>query len=157
MASSLDILRPAPSPPTIRSPLDSTAHDLEQRCIRIAQIVDTRDWNDPNLSRWLVSDFTAIIDVSSTRGSSAIPMQGRDAFINYFHRHNKTRIVGVSNVTSEVDEEAGVASVWLLLDLSDPKERSPRENVTMFSWRRERGAWRCWQQRGMRGVSGYRI
>ena len=45
------------------------------------------------------------------------------------------------------------------LDVRVPKGKGclKRESVTILWWRRERGVWRCYQQTGMRGVSGYRI
>ena len=84
-------------------------------------------------------------------------VQSRDAFVNHYRTHTRTRLLDVSNATSDIDEDAGLAKVMLLLRIADSPSRIPQEAVSIMWWKQDRGSWRCYQQTGMRGVSGYRM
>ncbi|KAF2163149.1 hypothetical protein M409DRAFT_26594 [Zasmidium cellare ATCC 36951] len=138
MVSSLEILRPTPSlrTPTHRpthSP-SKTAHDLETRSIAISRALLLSDPTHPVLKTNLTPDFTS-------------------------EEPNRSRTcvgIDVITVSANVDEERGRASVWVLFRESDLTSGGlSGENVSVLSWWRERGVWRCWRQTAVRGVSGF--
>lgn len=142
MASSLEILRPTPShrtpthrPSTTPSSSTRTAHDLETRSIAVSSALLLKDPTHPILKANLTADFTS----EETINRSRVPCG-----------------IEVITVSANVDEERGRASVWVLFRESDLRNGGlSGENVSVLSWWRERGVWRCWRQSAVRGVSGF--
>lgn len=140
MASSLEILRPSPShrtpnhrPSTTPS---TTTRDLETRSIAVSRALLLKDPSHPILKSNLTADFTS---EEQTNRRDRVPVG-----------------IEVITVSANVDEERGRASVWVLFRESDLRSRGlSGENVSVLSWWRERGVWRCWRQSAVRGVSGF--
>jgi hypothetical protein len=137
MTTSLDILRPSPSPAPKPSTSNTLAAELEARSLKLAHVLSrpkpTVGPPEPAVRTWLVPDFYSELE------------------------HADTQLTDITNVTTDVDEEAGEARVCLLLRV---KRRGggpamPTEAVTVWFWTREKGVWKCARQMGMRGVSGY--
>ncbi|KAF2209464.1 hypothetical protein CERZMDRAFT_100258 [Cercospora zeae-maydis SCOH1-5] len=152
MSTSLDILRPAPSPPTGRSPRESETRDLERRANQFAEIMTTKDFADPAVKQLLAPDFRCQIELPGGRISM---VNSRDAFVNHYSKYKTTLLESVSNVTAEIDENTGLAKVMLLLLLSDPPRAIFQEAVMVQWWKKDRDTWKCYQQNGMRGGSVY--
>ncbi|PIA97190.1 hypothetical protein CB0940_05552 [Cercospora beticola] len=152
MSTSLDILRPAPSPPTPRSSCESDTRDLERRANKFAEIMTTKNFADPALKQLVVPDFRCQIELA---GGRVGVVNSRDAFVNHYRKYKSTSLVNVSNLTAEIDEDTGLAKVMLLLHITDSPQTSPQEAVSVQWWKKDQGAWRCYQQTGMRGGSGY--
>lgn len=148
MTSSLDILRPSPSPPDATSSSRSATKDLETRSLKFAEIMGTRNYADPVFQQLVTADFKCQIELPD--GSIGM-VQSREAFVSHFRKNTRTRLLDVSNVTIDLDEDAGLAKVMLLLRLGDTPRPVPQEAVSILWWKLDRGSWRCYQQTGMRG------
>lgn len=148
MTSSLDILRPSPSPPDATSSSRSATKDLETRSLKFAEIMGSRNYADPVFHQLVTPDFKCQIELPD--GSIGM-VQSREAFVSHFRKNTRTRLLDVSNVTIDLDEDAGLAKVMLLLRLGDTPRPVPQEAVSILWWKLDRGSWRCYQQTGMRG------
>lgn len=140
MASSLEILRPTPShrAPSHRpsQSASTTARDLETRSVAVSRALLLRDPSHPILKANLTADFAS---EDQTNRRERVPFG-----------------IEVITVSANVDEERGRASVWVLFRESDLRSGGlSGENVSVLSWWRERGVWRCWRQSAVRGVSGF--
>ncbi|KAM3421139.1 hypothetical protein BST61_g1552 [Cercospora zeina] len=152
MSTSLDILRPAPSPTAAQSPCESQTRDLERRAYQFAEIMIAKNFTDPAVQQLLAPDFRCQIELPGGRISV---VSSREAFVSHYTKYKTTWLEGVSNVTTEIDEDTGLAKVILLLLLLDTPRANPQEAVLVQWWKKDRGTWRCYQQSGMRGGSGY--
>lgn len=154
MATSLDILRPSPSPPAAIKSVDPSGREVESRALKFANLLCSRNFTDPLMKQLLVSDFKCQVELPGGRVGM---VHSRSEFINHYTKHNGTRLLDVSNVTTEIDEKSGLGRVMLLLRIADSPRGIPQEAVSVLWWRRDKGAWRCYQQTGMRGVSGFQM
>lgn len=110
--------------------------------------MSTRNYADPLFQQLVTPDFKCQVELAD--GSLGM-VQSREAFVSHFRKHTRTRLLDVSNVTIDLDEDAGLAKVMLLLRLADSPRPLPQEAVSILWWKLDRDLWRCYQQTGMRG------
>ena len=58
------------------------------------------------------------------------------------------------NMSADVDEAHGRATVWMLLRITGHGENVQRESLTIGYWKRRKGQWVAYKQTGLRGVGG---
>lgn len=63
--------------------------------------------------------------------------------------------VAVKSISSDVDEETGIASVYMETEVSGAPPEIKTISVNEYRWRRDRGVWKCWLHTGMKGISEY--
>ena len=61
------------------------------------------------------------------------------------------------SVSSDVDDERGIANVYVLLRGEGKlDEVGVRDIMILLCWTRKDGAWRCIEKKAVKGVNGYR-
>ncbi|KAH9827520.1 hypothetical protein Tdes44962_MAKER02778 [Teratosphaeria destructans] len=143
----LDDIQAHPSP---------TTSDTLQRLSRsICHHINTRTYHAP-LTHLLTPSFHATYNALYTAPTRAAHLAHLDALFAVCP-HYRMHIV---NSSAAVDEDRGVATVWVLarvehIPFLESYEGIWRETVVVFSWRRRREGWRNWRQVTMRGASGF--
>jgi hypothetical protein len=150
--SSLDILKPKPWVPQQGSAKASPdAALLESLSRQLIECFCTQDWDNP-LLKLATPNFSAYIDHAEARVRS---FDEHVEFHKSLHLAHPEYVYEVDNVNADVDDEKGLASVWALLTVTGYPAPIRRESLTVLSWRRRKGKWRCYKQLGIRGVNWF--
>jgi hypothetical protein len=152
-SSSLSILAPKPWVPQL-DPSKSTSPDaalLENLSRQLINCFCTQDWNNP-LLQLATPNFSAYIDHAEARVRS---FDEHVEFHKALHAAHPEYVYEVDNVSADVDDGKGLASVWALLTVTGYPAQIRRESLTVLSWRRRKGKWRCYKQLGIRGVNWF--
>ncbi|CZT20498.1 uncharacterized protein RCC_06358 [Ramularia collo-cygni] len=150
MATSLEILRPSPSPVKELNPVGTLARDLEDRSSTLIKLIALQDWEHPDIERYL--DPASLANQSRKSSSRA-----RKACCD------RSTIAGIGpelkilSVSTEVEEDEGQASVWMLLSLPRDVHGLVREIITIMQWRIDAGRWKCYEQTAPQAGSGFGI
>jgi hypothetical protein len=151
-SSSLDILSPKPwVSRQDRAKVSPDAALLESLSRRLIECFCTQDWENPLLSL-ATPNFSAYIDHAEARVRS---FDEHVEFHKMLHLAHPEYVYEVDNVSADVDDEKGLASVWALLTVTGYPAHIRRESLTVLSWRRRKGKWRCYKQLGIRGVNWF--
>lgn len=137
MASSLEILRPSPSPTNETHSIGSLAKDLEDKSSTLIKLMSKRDWSHPDVQQYIDS-------------STWLPQQP-------FTVSGKAAEPEIISVSAEVREEEGRASVWMLIALPNDTHGLERESIAVMQWKLTGGSWKCYEQTASYGGSSFGI
>jgi hypothetical protein len=152
ISTSLSILAPKPwVPQQNRAQTSPDAALLESLSRQLINCFCTQDWDNP-LLKLATPNFSAYIDHAEARVRS---FDEHVEFHKSLHLAHPEYVYEVDNVSADVDDEKGLASVWALLTVTGYPAPIRRESLTVLSWRRRKGKWRCYKQLGIRGVNWF--
>ncbi|KAF2165269.1 hypothetical protein M409DRAFT_56136 [Zasmidium cellare ATCC 36951] len=148
--TSLDILSPPSTTPSLKPPKCPTALFLESLHHHIVSALNARDFENPLLTTHLSPNMAAYMEFTSSPYVTT-----REAFINRYRTlvaENVNYRFELAEVEASVDEAKGKALVWFKLRIWGHPEGVEREGVYVNMWKRIRGQWICERQNGVRGV-----
>ncbi|KAF2171022.1 hypothetical protein M409DRAFT_18995 [Zasmidium cellare ATCC 36951] len=140
-----------------------TALHLEQLTLGLYDAYDRRDFDKP-LRNFICPTFrnaprsptsTAPDQRMQKHRNATFSSTGYDAFVElmnleYFQTDFRMK---VTEVSADVDEDAGVARVWKVGRVIGLPEGQERESVTCLEWKRQaNGDWLCVMHFGLSGV-----
>ena len=132
--------------PFERSP---TAEYIEGLSARISQCIRDHNYDDP-VFKLFANKFEGYIEHTYIRH-----LCGKDEYVqaqkNFAAAHPDYRNECVS-MTTQLDDEEGTATVWMLLRIHGHPKDIIRESVTFFYWKLCKGKWLLHKQGGVRGV-----
>jgi hypothetical protein len=147
--SSLDILNPTPSK-SIRTPEEGEkAHHLEALSKLMIERAAAQDFTHPvwrNLSPKFVGEFDYHTEepVRDFAGFVRHHRTIREKFPDYFFE--------VVNVSADVHERNGTASVYVLLKVTGYPTSLERASILVLRWRHQEDSWSCYREGVIRGI-----
>ena len=131
-----------------KSPI--AAH-LEDVADRIVKHIANKDFSNPDFEEYLAPDYHAYLPHSQQPYSRSL----KDLLDNY-QVHATTfpeYHIEALNLSADVNEKNGTATVWMLLRVTGAPTSVQRESVTVVYFRRKRGGkWVAFKQTGIRGI-----
>ena len=148
--SSLEILDPEPSfTPKSHLKTPTEAH-LEELGTRFVEMCNTRDWDNPFWGNHMIDGFT-------TRTHAVQHTSSREEYIERFKvftKMNPDNRWDIINMSAEVDEEAGRATVWMMLKAGGQPNSIQGERVNATYFRRtKKGVWMAYSGTQIPGIS----
>jgi hypothetical protein len=153
--TSLEILNP-PRSSTKRKPENNpTAAHLESLSTLLIQLAAEQDFTHPVWSTHLHPKFTGEFSYA-LETPDQIPFRDFAGFVAY-HRAIREKYPDyyfeVVNVSADVHERNGTASVYILLRVTGYPSRSiERASILVLRWRHCEDSWRCYREGVIRGV-----
>ncbi|KXT03741.1 hypothetical protein AC578_747 [Pseudocercospora eumusae] len=141
------------SPSGTPAPGQSTSSYLESICVGGVKATNDRDLDFQNggLYKTVAPNFRAHFEnfphPLTLAEHSAIVRQTIERFPEYH--------VEVESVSSDVDEDAGVATVFMETEVTGAPLGTRTFLMNEFKFRREKGAWRCHLHHGMKGIGDH--
>lgn len=135
------------------SVLQDTATHLESICVGSVLAVNARDldYTKNDLFKSASSTFKAHFDNFPHPLTMAEHSTILRSMIEQFPKYH----VEVKSVSSEVDEETGIATVFMETEVTGAPDDIRTRSMNEYRWRRDRGTWRCWSHVGMKSMSDY--
>lgn len=116
----------------------------------LLKLIADRDWSHPDVERYLDS---SLLESQARKGAA----RSRQAYFDQNILAGKASEVEIMSVSTEVKEEEGRASVWMLVGLSNDPHDHVRESITVMQWRIDGGRWKCYEQTALRDGSGFGV
>ncbi|KXT15522.1 hypothetical protein AC579_3389 [Pseudocercospora musae] len=137
----------------IPAPGQSTSSYLESICVGGVKATNDRDLDFQNggLYKTVAPNFRAHFEnfphPLSLVEHSAIVRQTIEQFPDYH--------VEVESVSSDVDEDAGIATVFMETEVTGAPVGTRTFLMNEFKFRKEKGVWRCHFHHGMKGIGDH--